>query len=200
MAVADAKVAAAGQFDAAVLRYERRLRKLGRVIEVAELRGREGLLQIARLRQHCAGNREGKLVGVARRLAANLVDLQIEWNAALADLQGSRGMQHEAGLGRIELAKNDQQLDIRRQRGFPVGGLLRLGGEDRHDRNRRESRVRIVAPGEVDSDVDGEEEERQRGGAMDMPRGRALQRNVDADSIDANAEDLHRELAWRSRR
>ena len=111
---------AAGQLDAAVLRHECRLRELGGVVEVAELRWRKRLLQIARLRQHRAGDGEGELVGVARRLAADFVDLQIERNGALADLQCSRRMQHKAGFGRIELAQHDQQLEVRRQRGLPV--------------------------------------------------------------------------------
>ena len=55
-------------------------------------------------------------------------------------------------------------------------------------------RVGIVAPGEVDPDIDREEEERQRRGAMHVPRRRPRQRDVDADAVDPDAEYLHREL------
>ena len=48
------------------------------VVEVAELRWRERLLQVARLLSANDEHREGKLVRVAGRLAAELVDLEIE--------------------------------------------------------------------------------------------------------------------------
>ena len=138
MAVAVASVARSRELNAAILRDERGLRELGRVIEVAELRGCERFLQIANLGQRRTRDGKGELIGVARRLAPDLIDFQIERNGALADLQSPCRMEHEGGLAGIELAQHDQQLQIRRQCGLPVRGLLRLGGQNRHDLDRRQ--------------------------------------------------------------
>src|SRR5262249_922972 len=122
-------------------------------------------------------------------LAANLRDIEIKRNTALADVESPDRMKDESGR-LLERPKRYQQVVISWQFCAPVFDLVEFADQQRHDLDRGEGRVLLVAPCDVEIRRDIEEQKRERAGAMSAPRRGSFEREIEPDGKEADAKNF----------